>query len=426
MAPLGFVMLFGNEDTANWTRFWKFVISEHPIVNQVTKTVITDHPIVNQVTKTVITDQDKGALTAIRQVVPDAGQFHCAFHWCQNITKKFGGGEENSPLTCLWMFNILVKCSSVSSIRYLKSLSYTQMRLAHTAYLDALRDDQQYPAARCHKSDDDDDDDVPNIYMFGKTALSDVESMNCANEDIRKRTTIDLLNAAIILIKKEGVRFKRGQSDANKVLTFTNSILTPRGIALMEEIFQKCESLIYRLQMTEHADFHKFVVSKNSAATREYFVQLPKFGVVHGSRFGTCSCGFPKKEGIPCDHMVAIVKSGTIPNLTRVQLMPFWYTRAQWQLQFPNEVVYQSDITWQNIRKTTSPDQNTKYCPGWAAPKKKGRPKKDTRKLGIADHVQEATAKRRRRNYRSNSAVEPKTIVEEVNEDNTQHRDCTV
>ena len=147
--------------------------------------------------------------------------------------------------------------------------------------MDALGDDQQYPAARCHKSDDG--DDVPDIYMFGKTALSDVESMNCANEDIRKRTTIDLLNAAIILIKKEGVRFKRGQSDANKVLTFTNSILTPRGIALMEEIFQKCESLIYRLQMTEHADFHKFVVSKNSAATREYFVQLPKFGVVHGS-----------------------------------------------------------------------------------------------------------------------------------------------
>ena len=85
MAPLGFVMLFGNEDTVNWSRFWKFIVSEHPIVNQVMKTVITD--------------QDKGALTAIRQVVPDAGQYHCAFHWCQNIKKKFGGGEGNSVLT---------------------------------------------------------------------------------------------------------------------------------------------------------------------------------------------------------------------------------------------------------------------------------------------------------------------------------------
>ena len=93
--------------------------------------------------------------------------------------------------------------------------------------------------------------------------------------------------------------------------------------------------------------------------------------------------------------------------------MPFWYTRAQWQLQFPNEMVYQSDITWQNIRKTTSPDENTNYCPGWAALKKKGRPKKDTQKKGIADHVQEATAKRCRRNNR-------KTIVEEVDEDNAE------
>jgi hypothetical protein len=254
--------------------------------------------------------------------------------------------------------------------------------------------------------------------MFGKTASSGVESMNRANEDVRKRTAVDLLNAAIILIKKEGVQFKRGQSDANKVSRFTNSVLTPRGIALMEEIFQKCESSIYRLQMTEHADCHKFIVSKNSASTREYVVQLPKVGVVHDSRFGTCSCGVPKKEGIPCDHMVAIVKSGAIPDLTRVQLMSFWYTRAQWQLQFPNEMVYQNDITWQNIRKTTFPDQNTKYCPGWAAPKKKGRPKKDTRKLGIADHVQEATAKRRLRNNR-------KTIVKEVDKDNAELHSST-
>ena len=42
MAPLGFAMLFGNKDTINWTQFWKFIVSEHPIVNQVTKTVITD------------------------------------------------------------------------------------------------------------------------------------------------------------------------------------------------------------------------------------------------------------------------------------------------------------------------------------------------------------------------------------------------
>ncbi len=120
--------------------------------------------------------------------------------------------------------------------------------------------------------------------------------------------------------------------------------------------------------------------------------------------------------------MVSIVKSGAIPDLTRVQLMPFWYTRAQWQLQFPKQMVYQSDITWQNIKKTTVPNENTKYCPGWAAPKKKGRPKNDTRKLGIADHVQQATAKRSRRNNKRKSVI----VHETIGSQRGQCRDCTV
>ncbi len=42
MAPLGFAILLGNEDTTDWIRFWTFIKSVHPIVNQPTKTVITD------------------------------------------------------------------------------------------------------------------------------------------------------------------------------------------------------------------------------------------------------------------------------------------------------------------------------------------------------------------------------------------------
>ena len=50
---MGFAIVFGNEDTANWIKFWKFIKSIHPIVNQPTKTFITD--------------QDKGSLSSIRQ-----------------------------------------------------------------------------------------------------------------------------------------------------------------------------------------------------------------------------------------------------------------------------------------------------------------------------------------------------------------------
>jgi hypothetical protein len=115
--------------------------------------------------------------------------------------------------------------------------------------------------------------------------------------------------------------------------------------------------------------------------------------------------------------MVAIVKSGRIPSMSRVTLMPYWYTREQWKLQFPKEFVYRADMTWDNIRKSDSKDDRMKYCPSWVAPKKKGRPKKEVRKLGIADHVQQAAAKRRRKNK---TVAVPDTIVEEVDEDNAE------
>ena len=159
MVSLGFAILFGNEDTSNWIRFWEFIKSIHLIVNQPTKTVITD--------------QDKGSLVSIRRILPKAGLFHCAFHRWQNIKKKFGGGEGNTPLTCLWMCNILVKCNSVDTIHFLKSKYLELIKPAHVAYLELLPDNQQFPAARCNKLHGN----MPDIYMYGKTTSSGVESM---------------------------------------------------------------------------------------------------------------------------------------------------------------------------------------------------------------------------------------------------------
>ncbi len=46
--------------------------------------------------------------------------------------------------------------------------------------------------------------------------------------------------------------------------------------------------------------------------TREYIVILPKMPLNHGSKFGSCTCGFPRKEGIPCNHMVAMSKGKSV------------------------------------------------------------------------------------------------------------------
>jgi hypothetical protein len=106
-----------------------------------------------------------------------------------------------------------------------------------------------------------------------------------------------------------------------------------------------------------------------------------------------------------------------VPNITRVELMPFWYTHAQWQLQYHKDVVYKSDITWSKIKKSASPDISMKYCRSWAAAKKKGRPKKDARKLGITDHIKQGVAKRRHKN-----PVAPETAIKDVHEHAAQMR----
>ncbi len=97
MAALGFAILFGNEDKNIWTTFWKFIKNTHPIVN------------LNN--KTIITDQDKGIIALIKEIILEAALFHCSFQCCQNIIKKYGGGEGHVPLSCLWMYKLLLKCN---------------------------------------------------------------------------------------------------------------------------------------------------------------------------------------------------------------------------------------------------------------------------------------------------------------------------
>jgi hypothetical protein len=164
MASLGFAILFGNKDKHNWTTFWKFIKNTHPIVN------------LNN--KTIITNQDKGSIATINEFIPEATHFHCSFHRRQNIIKKFGGGKGHVPLTCLWMYNILVKCNSPRSIQFLRLKYEHQMTQAHIKYLNLITDEQQFPAARCTMAE--------MVCMYGKTASSGVKAMNRANDSIRR------------------------------------------------------------------------------------------------------------------------------------------------------------------------------------------------------------------------------------------------
>ncbi len=131
------------------------------------------HPCIDGPTKTILTDQDKGSIEAIEERLPQAAQFHCSLHPRQNIIKKCGGGKGCTPLTALWMYNLLSSCNSVKQLKNNKSKYYDKMHPTNLHYLTKFPDRSQYPAARCAMGD--------NICMFSKLASSGVESMNKAS-----------------------------------------------------------------------------------------------------------------------------------------------------------------------------------------------------------------------------------------------------
>ena len=136
-------------------------------------------------------------------------------------------------------------------------------------------------------------------------------------------------------------------------------------------------------------------MSKLAVNNHVYYLTIPKVSV-GGSRFGTCTCGIPKRDGIPCAHMVVLAKGGQIDDrgFTRVSVMPNWLTTSIWSSRFPEDSICRGDISMQSVKSKYTPDDQIRYCPDWAAPKKAGRPKKDAkRKLGVMDEV----AKKRRK-----------------------------
>ena len=53
------------------------------------------------------------------------------------------------------------------------------------------------------------------------------------------------------------------------------------------------------------------------------------------SVLGGFSSGFPYIDGVPCHHMVAVVKSSRIEGLTASNAMPYWWMTECWRTQFP-------------------------------------------------------------------------------------------
>ncbi len=147
-----------------------------------------------------------------------------------------------------------------------------------------------------------------------------------------------------------------------------------------------------------------------------------------GLQFGTCTCGQPKTDGVPCRHMVVVAMSSKIEGLIRIHIMPYWWTTAHLQAQCAMDVYCPTDISLNRVKSMTVPKDCLRYCPPWVAAKKKGWPKADNRKKSVVDHILESALKKQGRrtklycricnmaDFFQNPANQQSTLEEETNE----------
>jgi hypothetical protein len=71
--------------------------------------------------------------------------------------------------------------------------------------------------------------------------------------------------------------------------------------------------------------------------------------------------------------------------------MPFWWTHAQWQLQYGKYVLAECFANLEVVRAEFQLDERNRYCPAWSAPNKAGCPPKGKRRKSI---LEQATGER--------------------------------
>ena len=106
--------------------------------------------------------------------------------------------------------------------------------------------------------------------------------MNRDNKEMRARTTIDLLNATILLLKLECTRLNKMKQEA----WGGNSVLTPQGKDEYDATFTNLSPSHFLFHLCGKDDHWQLrVFQQNVAGRQEQIVKLPK-NLVNGSYFG--------------------------------------------------------------------------------------------------------------------------------------------
>ena len=165
-----------------------------------------------------------------------------------------------------------------------------------------------------------------------------------------------------------------------------DTILTRKGQLLRDQAFLNIHIWNYQYIVQENNDHWNIQVGeKKGGNVQLHTVVIKKEAGTHGSRFGTCTFGSAKVLGVPCEHMVVVVKLGRIPDLTEENVMPYWWTIAQMRLQYPQVLDYVAGMDMSILKEMGPPDHSLYYCPNISGPKKTGCPKNGNRIRGAIE-----------------------------------------
>jgi hypothetical protein len=100
--------------------------------------------------------------------------------------------------------------------------------------------------------------------MYGRSASSGVESMYHANKLVSEKMAINILNAAILLFNLEGEHYHLWKGMA----WLRNFPFTPRGMEIMNEVFEDVNTSEFRLSFEEDMTCYTVSTSKNATCLR--------------------------------------------------------------------------------------------------------------------------------------------------------------
>jgi hypothetical protein len=120
------------------------------------------------------------------------------------LIKQCDAASGRVPYSTLWVYNKLVECRSVEHFDKLCNRYFPLMDSRDLQYLNNIPDHAQYPVKRCEQG----------AYMYHCQTSQGSEVMHAANIDLRARTAVCSVNAAMLTIKTKCRRYQTQQTSA--------------------------------------------------------------------------------------------------------------------------------------------------------------------------------------------------------------------